>query len=127
MNSREATPLRELAAENHSPVGLARYTTLRSWLSQWSYDDSNADGPLSLQTVGVPVLVVANEADHLVPLSHPAAMFAAVNHDNKKYIEIKGATHYFFGQTELLVHAVKQVIRWMRTQSLLESEFNEVL
>ena len=27
-----------------SPVGLARFCTLRSWLSQWSYDDANGDG-----------------------------------------------------------------------------------
>ena len=29
---------------NTGPVGLARFSTLRSWLSQWSIDDSNADG-----------------------------------------------------------------------------------
>ncbi len=28
---------------NMSPVGLARFCTLRSWLSQWSYDDAGAD------------------------------------------------------------------------------------
>ena len=28
---------------NNSPVGLARFCTLRSWLSQWSYDDANGD------------------------------------------------------------------------------------
>ena len=32
-------------------VGLARFSTLRSWLSQWSYDDSNADGPRNLAHV----------------------------------------------------------------------------
>ena len=26
-----------------SPFGLARFCTLRSWLSQWSYDDANGD------------------------------------------------------------------------------------
>src|SRR5262249_19759243 len=30
---------------NTSPPGLARYSSLRSWLSQWSYDLSNAKGP----------------------------------------------------------------------------------
>ena len=29
---------------NSGPVGLARFSTLRSWLSQWSIDDTNADG-----------------------------------------------------------------------------------
>eukprot|EP00929_Paragymnodinium_shiwhaense_P053860 TRINITY_DN27001_c0_g1_i3.p1 TRINITY_DN27001_c0_g1~~TRINITY_DN27001_c0_g1_i3.p1 ORF type:complete len:402 (+),score=49.43 TRINITY_DN27001_c0_g1_i3:72-1277(+) len=35
-NGRSATSLAELSRENHSPVGLARFCTLRSWLSQWS-------------------------------------------------------------------------------------------
>ena len=30
---------------NSAPAGLARYSSLRSWLSQWSYDKSNAKGP----------------------------------------------------------------------------------
>ena len=88
-NGREQTSLATLAAENHSPVGLARFTTLRSWLSQWSYDLSNADGPSSLETVSVPILVLCNEADHLVPQSHPKAMFEAVRHNNKKFYEVK--------------------------------------
>ena len=29
---------------NDGPIGLARFSTLRSWLSQWSVDDSKADG-----------------------------------------------------------------------------------
>ena len=29
---------------NVAPAGLARFSTLRSWLSQWSYDQSNAKG-----------------------------------------------------------------------------------
>ena len=28
---------------NMSPVGLARFCTLRGWLSQWRYDDANGD------------------------------------------------------------------------------------
>jgi hypothetical protein len=30
---------------NFMPAGLGRYTSLRSWLSQWSIDDSHCDGP----------------------------------------------------------------------------------
>jgi len=30
---------------NVGPAGLARYSSLRSWLSQWSVDDSRADAP----------------------------------------------------------------------------------
>jgi hypothetical protein len=32
------------AVVSKSPVGLARFCTLRSWLSQWSCDDANGDG-----------------------------------------------------------------------------------
>jgi pimeloyl-ACP methyl ester carboxylesterase len=118
-NGREPTPIEQLAAENHSPVGLARFTTLRSWLSQWSYDESNADGPESLKAVSVPVFVLANGADHLVPLAHPEAMFAAVPHGNKEYQVIDKATHYYFGQTELMADAIQRIIRWTTAQGLL--------
>jgi len=122
-NGRSPTQLSDLAAENHSPVGLARFTTLRSWLSQWSYDKSNAEGPKSLAKITVPVMVVANEADHLVPLSHPEAMYKAVKHDRKKFHLVKGATHYYFGQNDLMASAVKEVMIWLCDQGLLESAF----
>jgi hypothetical protein len=67
-NGREMTSLQELASENHSPVGLARFTTCRAWLSQWSYDLSNADGIKSIP--GISVFVLQNEADHLFPKTH---------------------------------------------------------
>ena len=35
-------------------IGLARFSTLRSWLSQWSYDDSHADGLKCAARVSVP-------------------------------------------------------------------------
>lgn len=124
-NGREVTPLRTLAAENHSPVGLARFTTLRSWLSQWSYDESNADGPRSLQSVRAPVLVMANEADHLVPISHPKAMFDAVPHDNKKWLLIKGASHYYFGQPDKMAGAIKDIVQWLREKGMLEPAFTD--
>lgn len=124
-NGREVTSLLELAKENHSPVGLARFTTLRSWLSQWSLDESNADGPSSLAKVKAPILVLANEADHLVPLTHPQAMFDAIQHDDKELFVVKGATHYYFGQNELMASAVEHVIGYMRRKGFLEPEFVE--
>ena len=36
--------LGEPSVVNNSPIGLARYCSLRSWLSQWSFDDANGDG-----------------------------------------------------------------------------------
>lgn len=36
---------------NMSPVGLARFCSLRSWLSQLSYDDANGDGVSQRETL----------------------------------------------------------------------------
>src|SRR3546814_14366 len=49
---------------NNGPVGLARFCTLRSWLSQWSYDDALADGLRSAAAITVPALVIYNSANH---------------------------------------------------------------
>jgi len=48
---------------NMSPVGLARFSTLRSWLSQWSYDDAHGDGVDCGRDIAVPALVIGNLAD----------------------------------------------------------------
>ncbi|MGB0342028.1 MAG: alpha/beta fold hydrolase [Parvibaculales bacterium] len=104
---------------NNGPVGLARFSTLRSWLSQWSYDDANADGPASLAHISVPALVIGNSADDACTPSHTQALFDAIGHDNKQRAEVKGATHYYMGQPELAAQAVAIVRNWMETQSLL--------
>jgi len=119
-NSRKLTSLQELAAENHSPVGLARFTTCRSWLSQWSYDLSNADGIKSIAKVSVPVLVLENEADHLVPKGHPQEYYNAVSHNRKKYVQAKGATHYLFNQKEQMRQVIQEIKGFLRQHNLLE-------
>ena len=60
---------------NMSPVGLARFCTLRSWLSQWSYDDANGDAVKAGPDIAVPALVIGNLADDAcTPEPHPAAV-----------------------------------------------------
>jgi len=98
---------------NNGPVGLARFSTLRSWLSQWSYDDANADGPRSLASVSCPVLVIGNTADDACTPRHAKALFEAVSHKRKECHEIKGATHYYMGQPEQASAATKVVIGWL--------------
>lgn len=98
---------------NMSPVGLARFSTLRSWLSQWSFDDANADGPSSLSVVSKPVLVINNTADDACTPSHAQRLYAAVSHNRKEYHEIPGATHYYFDQPLLGAQAVGIVKAWL--------------
>ena len=99
---------------NNGPVGLARFCTLRSWLSQWSFDDANACGPTSLAKVTKPVLVVGNTADDACTPSHTNALFDAVAHERKAKVEIKGANHYYMGQPELAAEATGVVLDWLR-------------
>lgn len=82
---------------NDGPVGLARFCTLRSWLSQWSYDHARADSQKSAPGVSVPVLVVGNTADDACTPSHTTRLYDAVTHDRKQLHWVQGATHYYGG------------------------------
>ncbi len=103
---------------NMGPVGLARFTTLRSWLSQWSYDRSNANGIVNAAHVGVPVLVVSNTADTACTPSHAARLFDAVGHPDKTLIEVKDATHYYAGQAKQLGQCVATCADWLARRDL---------
>lgn len=103
---------------NDGPVGLARFTTLRSWLSQWSLDESRAHGERNASSVGVPTLVCANGADDAVPPSHMRRLFEAVPHADKEMHEIEGAGHYYVGQPAELGRCVKIYSRWLAAHGL---------
>ena len=100
---------------NTSPVGLARYCTLRSWLSQWSYDDANGDGITCGRDIAVPTLVIGNRADDACTPSHTRRLFEAIGHSDKEMHEIPGATHYYAGpdQRDALNAAVGVVGDWL--------------
>jgi pimeloyl-ACP methyl ester carboxylesterase len=98
---------------NDGPVGLARFTTLRSWLSQWSYDDSCANGLLNAARISVPVLVINNTADLACTPSHAQRLFGAVASKDKQYVDVKGADHYYIERPDLLPVAVKAVSDWL--------------
>ena len=82
---------------NDGPVGLARFCTLRSWLSQWSYDDARCDAIAAGAAVTVPVLVIGNTADDACTPSHTNRLFESVGHDRKRLHLVEGATHYYTG------------------------------
>ncbi len=82
---------------NDGPVGLARFCTLRSWLSQWSYDDARCDAIASGARISVPVLVVGNSADDAALPSHTTRLFDAVTHNRKQLHVVQGASHYYSG------------------------------
>jgi pimeloyl-ACP methyl ester carboxylesterase len=105
---------------NDGPVGLARFCTLRSWLSQWSFDESRAHGERNAANTYVPTLVVTNGSDDAVPPSHMHRLFDSIPHADKEMHEIAGASHYYIGQPSELGRAVAVFTRWLRTHELAD-------
>jgi pimeloyl-ACP methyl ester carboxylesterase len=105
---------------NSAPAGLARFSSLRSWLSQWSYDESNAKGSNNAALVRkTPVLQIVNQADDAVPATHNPIIRARLGTPDKEYIEIEGATHYYLGQPEQLAQCIGALTDWSRRKGLL--------
>ncbi|MBP6996286.1 MAG: alpha/beta fold hydrolase [Phycicoccus sp.] len=104
---------------NMGPVGLARFSTLRSWLSQWSYDDAHGDGPRCAADLKVPTLVIGNSADDACTPSHTQRLYDAVGFPDRELHTIEGATHYYSGpaQVPYLHAAVDRITTWMGARS----------
>ncbi|MBL0420085.1 alpha/beta fold hydrolase [Ramlibacter sp. AW1] len=104
---------------NTGPVGLARFSTLRAWLSQWSPDDTNAHGEKSAAKISVPLLAIEHSADDAVPQPHTQRIYDAAASRDKTMKVIPGATHYFSGQPEHLQQAVTLCTEWLASRKLL--------
>ncbi|MBL8380791.1 MAG: alpha/beta fold hydrolase [Burkholderiales bacterium] len=106
---------------NDGPAGLARFCTLRSWLSQWSLDHSNADGVAALARVSVPVLMLECGADDGCTPHHVQRFWDAVRHDDRERHLIRGANHYFFGQKDKVAEAAGRVVDWLRRKGFMHA------
>jgi pimeloyl-ACP methyl ester carboxylesterase len=102
---------------NDSPGGLGRFTTLRSWLSQWSRK-SNADGIICGPRITVPVLVMGNSADDACTPSHTERLFACVSHVQPARHIVSGATHYYAGQPDKLGEATSVIKNWLSSADI---------
>ncbi len=98
---------------NDGPVGLGRFTTLRSWLSQWSDDESRANGVVNAGRISCPVLVVNNTADLACTPSHAQRLFDAVGSADKSLVHIEGADHYYAERPDLLPRATAAIGEWL--------------
>ena len=108
------------AVANNSPGALMRFTTTRSWLSQWSLTTAQVDAADAAPRVTVPVLLVVNGRDDAVPASHPRQVYDAIGHDDKDLVEITDANHYFSGTTQRapLAEAADLVYGWLHRHNL---------
>jgi hypothetical protein len=96
---------------NYGPNTLGRFTTLTSWLSQWS-PDSAAQGPADLAKATVPVLQLEYTGDDSVFPSAVQAWAAAAG-SRLTSERIVGANHYLKGQPELLAQVIGNLRSWM--------------
>lgn len=103
---------------NTGPVGLARFSTLRAWLSQWSHEHSRADAEKCIDGISVPLLVIENSADDAVPVSHPACVYQAAQMEDKTFLKIDGATHYYRDQPEHQSKVVNEIDIWLINRNL---------
>ena len=91
------TYLGDPAVVNNSASGLARFNSLRGWLSQWSLDDAQFDSVDAGPRITVPSLVVTAGADDACPREHTDLMFDALRATDKSKFTIDQANHYFSG------------------------------
>lgn len=105
---------------NSGPAGLGRFSTLRSWLSQWSVDDSNVNGLTGASAITVPLLIIENSADEACPAPDPSRIYAACGSPDKTMHVIKGATHYYQGQPQQMQEALDITTNWLDSHKFLD-------
>lgn len=105
---------------NISPAGLARSSTLRGWLSQWSPEDTNARAHVAARNIHVPLLAIENSADNAVPQPHTRQLFDACASSDKTAHVISGANHYYLGQDDHMRDAVGVISEWLQERDLLQ-------
>jgi pimeloyl-ACP methyl ester carboxylesterase len=104
------------AIANLMPAGISRVTTLRAWINQWSIDHTNADSLRWLPALDVPILIELGTADPTVLPDMARQMFDASTGSPRRDLHyVKGATHYFEGQPELLTEALDVMAEWITT------------
>lgn len=105
---------------NNGPIGLARFSTLRSWLSQWSIDDANADGVRAARDIDVPVLQIYNSADNICTPSYAQSLTDALGCEDKHLHRVEGANHYYLGpdQKPHLREAAAVCTAWLAARGL---------
>lgn len=96
---------------NYGPTNLGRFSTLRSFLSQWSARLSRADGPSCMARCSVPVLNVMYSADTLVFPAQCGSWSQAAGERCQDHV-LKGATHFLAGQDVLIDELADLLVAW---------------
>jgi len=104
-------------ALNYAPKAQGRFTTLRSWLSQWSFSTANADTLRHIARVSVPLLITHGTADRS-PMSSARMIYEAAGAKDKTIYWAEGATHYYRGQKEILLKTCQTIKEWLHARGM---------
>lgn len=106
---------------NNSASALGRFSSLRGWLSQWSYDYAQFDSVDSGPRISVPGMVMTAGADDACPPEHTDKMFDALGSADKVKVTIDHANHYFTGTDgkSHLSEAVGIISNWLAERGLV--------
>ncbi len=99
---------------NNSPHGLAGCSTLRTWLSMWSLDDSPCRGEPHLARIEVPSLVIQTLADTGVFPSDARTIYEALGTAEKR-IELLPGDH-FLTRPSCRTRVAETIGEWLREQ-----------
>ena len=113
-DDRSAQNPESVRVSNYAANNMARMSSLRSWLSQWSVRCSRADGPACLSRTSVPVLAVRYSADGIAYTSHYDRWLSAAKSPPTTYL-LKGARHFLRGQPEQQNQLADTLVDWART------------
>ncbi|MGW0019623.1 alpha/beta fold hydrolase [Rhodococcus sp. NPDC003382] len=111
-------------AANTAAGGLARFVTVRSWLSTWSPDRTNADALTDLRSVHAPTMVMSLLGDQAAFAEDSRLMHAALPRD-AELIEMRGLNHYLVDQPGGLNDVVTRLAGWIR-RTVLDDRNQEV-
>lgn len=99
--------------DNYSANGSARLSSVRSWLSQWSIDESLADGPKRLAETKAQVLSLNFTQDEIVFPSDVRIWRAAMGSRGEHH-EIDGCGHYPMKNPEMVEKVADMLAAWAR-------------
>ncbi|HUL65997.1 MAG TPA: alpha/beta hydrolase [Burkholderiaceae bacterium] len=99
---------------NYAANAMGRYTSLTSFLSQWS-SASRADGPANLARTSVPSLLLTYAADQSTfPSTRDGWLAAGTN--RIRNVDIKGGNHYLAGQPQLVQEVADAIAGWVERE-----------
>jgi pimeloyl-ACP methyl ester carboxylesterase len=106
-------------AANTAAGGLARFVTVRSWLSTWSFENTNADALKNLPGVSAPSLVMALMGDQAAFASESVQMYQALPSANATHVELPKLNHYLVDQPDGVGTVTGRVRDWLRETGVL--------